>query len=112
MDALQVLLLLTLLLLLMLNLLLLLLWRRCAIYQIMKTCVAQGFNPSGGWPKPGDKLTEACRYHSKDGMLSLRLLRQCQDVTSMLHHGSGGTLNTWRSGDDGRTVAERLQVRF
>jgi hypothetical protein len=23
---------------------------------------------------------------------------------------SGGTLNTWRSGDDGRTVAERLQV--
>jgi hypothetical protein len=25
---------------------------------------------------------------------------------------SGGTLNTWRSGDDGRTVAERLQVRF
>jgi hypothetical protein len=24
----------------------------------------------------------------------------------------GGTLNTWRSGDDGRTVAERLQVRF
>jgi hypothetical protein len=25
---------------------------------------------------------------------------------------SGGTLNTWRSGDDGRTVAERLQVQF
>jgi hypothetical protein len=25
---------------------------------------------------------------------------------------NGGTLNTWRSGDDGRTVAERLQVRF
>jgi hypothetical protein len=25
---------------------------------------------------------------------------------------SGGTLNTWRSGDDGRMVAERLQVRF
>jgi hypothetical protein len=28
------------------------------------------------------------------------------------HDRSGGTLNTWRSGDDGRTVAERLQVRF
>jgi hypothetical protein len=28
------------------------------------------------------------------------------------HVRSGGTLNTWRSGDDGRTVAERLQVRF
>jgi hypothetical protein len=25
---------------------------------------------------------------------------------------SGGTLNTWRSGDDGRPVTERLQVRF
>jgi hypothetical protein len=25
---------------------------------------------------------------------------------------AGGTLNTWRSGDDGRPVAERLQVRF
>jgi hypothetical protein len=25
---------------------------------------------------------------------------------------SGGTLNTWRSGDDGRPVIERLQVRF
>jgi hypothetical protein len=24
----------------------------------------------------------------------------------------GGTLNTWRSGDDGRPVTERLQVRF
>jgi hypothetical protein len=31
------------------------------------------------------------------------------------HHGlvmSGGTLNTLRSGDDGRAVAERSQVRF
>jgi hypothetical protein len=27
-------------------------------------------------------------------------------------HLSGGTLNMWRCGDDGRTVAERLQVRF
>jgi hypothetical protein len=25
---------------------------------------------------------------------------------------SGGTLNTWRSGDDGRPVTERLQVRY
>jgi hypothetical protein len=25
---------------------------------------------------------------------------------------SGGTLNTWRSGDDGRPVTERLQARF
>jgi hypothetical protein len=25
---------------------------------------------------------------------------------------AGGTLNTWRSGDDGRPVTERLQVRF
>jgi hypothetical protein len=25
---------------------------------------------------------------------------------------SGGTLNRWRGGDDGRLVAERLQVRF
>jgi hypothetical protein len=28
------------------------------------------------------------------------------------HRRSGGTLNTWRSGDDGRPVTERLQVRF
>jgi hypothetical protein len=37
------------------------------------------------------------------------------DFKSLFPHKgavSGGTLNTWRSGDDGRTVAERLQVRF
>jgi hypothetical protein len=35
-------------------------------------------------------------------------------ILNQLHYFivSGGTLNTWRSGDDGRTVAERLQVRF
>jgi hypothetical protein len=29
-----------------------------------------------------------------------------------LQAATGGTLNTWRSGDDGRPVSERLQVRF
>jgi hypothetical protein len=35
-------------------------------------------------------------------------------VTQALHAmaWSGGTSNTWRSGDDGRAVAARSQVRF
>jgi hypothetical protein len=37
---------------------------------------------------------------------------QCDTCVTMRHVRAGGTLNTWRSGDDGRTVAERLQVRF
>jgi hypothetical protein len=42
-----------------------------------------------------------------------RLIGPSSCVTDHRDHSvTGGTLNTWRSGDDGRTVAERLQVRF
>jgi hypothetical protein len=64
-------------------------------------------------------------YQATANFDTMRLIDKLTDISSGLHnataclknvsseqHVSGGTLNTWRSGDDGRTVAERLQVRF
>jgi hypothetical protein len=43
-----------------------------------------------------------------------QIVRTSAVCADLLHQcaAAGGTFNTWRSGDDGRTVAERLQVRF
>jgi hypothetical protein len=48
-----------------------------------------------------DCLGDSCVYLDKDTINQ-----------ALLGDVSGGTLNTWRSGDDGRPVTERLQVRF
>jgi hypothetical protein len=55
------------------------------------------------------KCQAACLLNTISGSNPAAHYAACQPSTDT---GSGGTLNTWRSGDDGRTVAERLQVRF
>jgi hypothetical protein len=63
------------------------------------------------------RLVEGVRCHSTlepaaAAAAAVAAQTRKQALLQEVRYVSGGTLNTWRSGDDGRTVAERLQVRF
>jgi hypothetical protein len=52
------------------------------------------------------------QYNTEAALLALQKKEEMGGECAATSAGCGGTLNTWRSGDDGRPVTERLQVRF
>jgi hypothetical protein len=89
-------------------------------------CATHSVLGEDGWPCKGSSLQLgdlASRSSLRDsGVCLVRTAGHhgkgssmpCNSVEHVTDHGlrSGGTLNTWRSGDDGRLVSERSQVRF
>jgi hypothetical protein len=83
--------------------------RHAAHLQVPEHCQPQWFMGTSLRPLCGSSIPARARSN-----VSLLVSTNSEPFTPGIHakRASGGTLNTWRSGDDGRAVAERSLVRF